>query len=170
MHSLTLARYQMVLCGVQYAEAGNFLLLNQHRAFQSFVPFIVIAEVAQSELAKRALEQQGVEDIVVWPLHQGQLEDSLREAMYLYQMRVTIAHRRQTLNTLRSWQSFPLQQPPRDRMDEYLLPRQSLQACERTIQRIETNLQYLTDVVDECERRAKMRAVEHLGLLGSSRR
>ena len=64
MHSLTIARYQVVVCGVQFAEAKNFLLLKQHRAFQSFVPFIVIAEAQDKTLAKCALEQ-GVEDIIL---------------------------------------------------------------------------------------------------------
>jgi len=166
MYSLTNARYQVVVCGVQFAEAENFLLLKQHRAFQSFVPFIVIAEAQDRALAKCAMEQ-GVEDIIVWP-HNGQLEESLREAMWLYQMRVTIAHRRQTLHTLRSWQTIPPdQQPPLDRMyARLLLPKQTLRVYQRTIQRIETNLKSLTDMADECERRARTRALEHLDILG----
>jgi len=166
MYSLTNARYQVVVCGVQFAEAENFLLLKLHRAFQSFVPFIVIAEAQDRALAKCAMEQ-GVEDIIVWP-HNGQLEESLREAMWLYQMRVTIAHRRQTLDTLHSWHVIPPgQKPPLDPMYErLLLPKQTLPVYQRTIQRIETNLKYLTGIVDECERRARKRAVEHLDLLG----
>jgi len=171
MHSLTIARHQVVLCSVQFADAENFLLLKQHRAFQSFVPFIVIAEAQDKALAKCALEQ-GVEDIIVWPLHKGQLEESLREATWLYQMRVTIAHRRQTLDTLRSWQAIPPgPKPPLDRMYErLLLPKQTVRVYQRTIQRIETNLKYITDMADECERRARTRAVEHLDLLGRGRR
>jgi DNA-binding NtrC family response regulator len=167
MQSLTIARYQVVVCRVQFADAENFLLLKQHRAFQSFVPFVVIAEAQDRALAKCALEQ-GVEDIIVWPLHKGQLEETLREAMWLYQMRVTIAHRRQTLDTLRSWEAIPAgQKPPFDRMYErLLLPKQTLRVYQRTIQRIETNLKALTDMADECERRARTRAVEHLDLLG----
>jgi DNA-binding NtrC family response regulator len=168
MHSLTTGRYQVVVCGVHLAEAQNYLLLRQHRAFQSFVPFIVIAAAQDRELAKCVLEQQGVEDIVVWPIHKDQLEDSLREAMCLYQMRVTIAHRRQTLDTLRSWQSSPpLENPPVNRMyDHLLLPKRALSVYQRTIQRMETNLNYLTDMLDECERQARARAVEHLDSLG----
>jgi DNA-binding NtrC family response regulator len=170
MHSLTIARYQVVVCGVQFAEAENFLFLKQHRAFQSFVPFVVIAEAEEKTLAECALEQQDVEDIIVWPLHKGELEESLREAMYLYQLRMTIAHRRQTLHTLRSRQSFPspIQKPTVDGLYDRLLrrPKQSLRTYERTIQQIETNLKYLTDMLDESERQTKTRAVEHLDLLG----
>jgi DNA-binding NtrC family response regulator len=171
MHSLTIARYQVVVCSVQFAEAENFLLLKQHRAFQSFVPFIVIAEVQDRALAECSLEQ-GVEDIIVWPPHQVQLEESLRQAMWLYQMRVTIAHRRQTLDTLRNWEAMPAgQKPSFDRMYErLLLPKQTLRVYQRTIQRIEANLKYLTDMADECEKRAHTRAVEHLDLLGSGGR
>ena len=167
MHSLTIARYQVVVCRVQFAEAENFLLLKQHRAFQSSVPFIVIAEAQDRALAKCALEQ-GIDDIIVWPLHKGQLEETLREAMWLYHMRVTIAHRRQTLDTLRSWEAIPAgQKPPFDRMYErLLLPKQTLRVYQRTIQRIETNLKDLTDMADEYERRARTRAVTHLDLLG----
>lgn len=167
MHSLTIARYQAVVCRVQFAEAENFLLLKQHRAFQSSVPFIVIAEAQDRALAKCALEQ-GVEDIIVWPLHKGQLEETLREAMWLYHMRVTIAHRRQTLDTLRSWEAIPAgQKPPFNRMYErLLLPKQTLRVYQQTIQQIETNLKDLTGMADECERRAHTRAVEHLDLLG----
>lgn len=170
MHSLTIARYQVVVCRVQFAEAENFLLLKQHRAFQSFVPFIVIAEAQDRALAKCALEQ-GVEDIIVWPLLKGQLEESLREAMWLYQMRVTIARQRQTLDTLHSWHVIPPgQKPPLDSMYEpLLLPKQTLPVYQRTIQRIETNLKDLTDMADECEKRARTRAIEHLDFLGRGR-
>ena len=83
MHSLTNGRYQVVVCGVQLADAQNFLLLRQHQAFQSWVPFIVIAAPQDRALAKCVLEQQGVEDIVIWPPHKDQVQDSLREAMCL---------------------------------------------------------------------------------------
>jgi DNA-binding NtrC family response regulator len=171
MQSLTIARYQVVVCRVQFADAENFLLLKQHRAFQSFVPFIVIAEAQDRALAKCALEQ-GVEDIIVWPLHKGQVEETLRDAMWLYQMRVIIAHRTQTLETLRNWEAIPAgQKPPFDHMYErLLLPKQTLRVYQRTIQRIETNLKYLTEMADECERRARTRAVEHLSLLGDGAR
>src|SRR5262249_34213163 len=170
MQSLSAARYQVVVCSMQFTEAEKFLLLKQHRAFQSFVPFIVIAEAQEQTLAKCALEQ-GVEDIIVWPLHKGQAEQSLRDAMWLYQMRVTVAHRRETLETLRSWQAIPGQKPPFDRMYErLLLPKQTLRVYQRTIQRIETNLKCLTDMADECERRARTRALEHLDILGRGAR
>jgi len=167
MHSLTIARYQVVVCRVQFAEAEDFLLLKQHRAFQSFVPFMVIGEAQDRALAKCALEQ-GVEDIIVWPLHKGQMEESVREAMWLYQMRVTIAHRRQTLDTLRSWETVPAgQKAPFGRMYErLLLPKPTLRVYQRTVQRIETNLRDLSDMADECEKRARTRAIEHLDLLG----
>src|SRR5215831_9916219 len=171
MQNLSAARYQVVVCGVQFTEAEKFMLLKQHRAFQSFVPFIVIAEAQEQTLAKCALEQ-GVEDIIVWPLQKGQAEQSLREAMWLYQMRVTVAHRRQTLETLRSWQATPTdKKPPFDRMYErLLLPKQTLRVYQRTIQRIEKNLKYLTDMADECEGRARTRALEHLDILGRGAR
>ena len=168
MHSLTNGRYQVVVCGAQLADAQNFLLLRQHRAFQSLVPFIVIAAPEDRALAKRVLEQQGVEDIIVWPPHKDQVEDSLREAMCLYQMRVTITHRRQTLHTLRSWQSFPPPEslPVSNMYDRLLLPKETLRVYHRTIKRIETNLKYLADMVGDCERQTRTRAIEHLDLLG----
>jgi FixJ family two-component response regulator len=171
MHSLTNGRYQVVVCGVQLADAQNFLLLRQHRAFQSWVPFIVIAAPQDRALAKCVLEEQGVEDIIIWPPHKDQVQDSLREAMCLYQLRVTIAHRRQTLHTLRSWQSFP---PPEDlamssMYDRLLLPEQTLRIYHRTIKRIETNLKDLTEMVEESERQARSRADAHLDLLGRER-
>ena len=172
MHSLTNGRYQVVICGVQLAGAQNFLLLRQHRAFQSFVPFIVIATTHEWELAKCVLEQPGVEDIIVWPPHNNQIEDSLREAMCLYHLRVTIAHRRQTLDTLRSWQSFPPDEttPMSGVHDRFLLPKQTLRVYHRTIKRMETNLKDLSDMVGESERRARARAIEHLDLLGGQGR
>src|SRR4030095_11018448 len=100
-------------------------------------------------LAKCVLEEQGVEDIIIWPPHKDQVQDSLREAMCLYQLRVTIAHRRQTLHTLRSRQSFPPpENPPMSSMyDGLLLPKQTLRSYYQTIKRIETNLKDLTDMV-----------------------
>ena len=168
MHCLTNARYQVVVCGVQLAEAQNFMLLRQHRAFQSFVPFIVIAEGRDRALAKSALEQDGVEDIIVWPLNKNQLGDSVREAMSLYQLRVTIAHRKQTLQTLRSWQSFPPSENASGQhiSDHLLLPKPTLRVYQRTLQRLETNLSHLSDMVAECERQVRARAIEHLDLLG----
>lgn len=168
MHSLTNGRYQVVVCGVQLAEAQNFLLLRHHRAFQSLAPFLVIAAPQDRAVAKRVLEQQGVEDIIVWPLHKDQVQDSLREAMCLYQTRVTIAHRKQTLETLRSWQSFPPPETlPRTSMDnQLLLPKQTLMLYHRTIKRMETNLKYLADMVNDYEQQARARAIEHLDLLG----
>lgn len=168
MHCLTNARYQVVVCGVQFAEVSNFLLLRQHRAFQSLVPFIVIAEAQESALAKCALEQQSIEDIIVWPLHKGQVEESLRETMCIYQMRVTIAHRKLTLHTLQSWQSLtPVEKLPGDGIYKRILPsKQSMRTYQRTIQRIESNLKDLTSMVNEWEKQSRMRAVEHLELLG----
>ena len=149
-----------------FAEAHDFLLLRQHRAFQSFVPVIVIATTQDRELAKSVLEQEGVEDIVAWPLHKNQLEESLREAMCLYQTRVTIAHRTQTLHKLHRLESFPpLENQPGSGISDYL-PKQVPRVNQRTIQRMETNLKYLTDMLEDCERKARVRAVEHLDLLG----
>ena len=167
MHCLTIARYQVVVSGVELAGAENFSLLKQHRGFQLMVPFIVIAEAQDRALAQCALER-GIEDIIVWPLQKGQVEESVREAMWLYQMRLTIAHRRQTLDTLHSWEAIPAgQKPPFDRMYErLLLPKQTLRVYQRTVQRIETNLKFLTDFADEREIQARNRAFEHLDLLG----
>jgi DNA-binding NtrC family response regulator len=152
MHSLSTARYQVVLCGVQFAEAGDFMLLKHHRAVQQAVPFLLVAQGQDRDLAQCAVMQQGVEDIVVWPLVNGQLEDSLRQAMCLYRTRLTMADRLQRLHTLHSCQSLP--------------PRQTRGA----IRRIEANLKDLARVVDDCEREAHKRAVDHLDLLGRAER
>lgn len=147
MHSLSTARYQAVLCGAQFAEAGDFMLLKQHRAFQPAVPFLIVAEGQDRDLVKWALEQ-GVEDIVVWPLLKDQLEESLQHAMCLYQTRLTMAHRRERLHTLHSCQS---------------LPQKHTRAA---IRQIEANLKDLARLVDDCEREAQERTIEHLDLLG----
>lgn len=152
MRSLSTARYQVVLCGAQFAEAGDFMLLKQHRAVQLAVPFLLVAEGQDRDLAQCALMQEGVEDIIVWPLLKGQLEESLREAMCLYRTRLTMADRRQRLHTLHSCQSLP--------------PRQTRGA----IRSIEANLKDLARVVDDCEREAHKRAVDHLDLLGRGER
>jgi DNA-binding NtrC family response regulator len=152
MHSLSTDRYQVVLCGAKFAEAGDFNLLKQHRAFQQAVPFLLVAEGQDREVAQCALMQQGVEDIVVWPLVHGQLEESLRQSMCLYRTRLTMADRRQHLHTLHSCQSLP--------------PRQT----RRAIRRIEANLKDLARLVDDCEREAHKRAVDHLDLLGRAQR
>jgi DNA-binding NtrC family response regulator len=152
MHSLSTARYQVVLCGAQFAAAGDFMLLKQHRAVQQAVPFLLVAQGQDRDLAQCAVMQQGVEDIVVWPLLKGQLEESLRQAMCLYRTRLTMADRRQHLHTLHSCQSLP--------------PRQTRGA----IRRIEANLRDLARVVVDCEREAHKRAVDHLDLLGRAER
>jgi CheY-like chemotaxis protein len=170
MHSLTIARYQVVVCGVQLAVAESFSLLKQHRAFQSSVPFIVIAESQDRALAQCALEQ-GIEDIIVWPLQKDQVEETLREGMWLYQMRLTIFHRKHTLDALRSWQVIaPDKMPPVAPIYERLPRPKSLRAYQRMIQRIETNLKYVTSMADEREKQARARAIEHLDLLGRSNR
>ena len=152
MHSLTNARYQIVLCGIQFAEAANFMLLKQHRAFQPAVPLLLVAEGEDRDLVKCALEQDAVEDVVIWPLLKGQLEESLRQAMCLYQTRLTMADRQQRLHTLHSCQSLPSKQ------------------TRRAIRRIEANLKDLARVVEDCEREAHKRAVNHLDLLGRAER
>jgi len=168
MHSLTIARYQVVVCSVQLAVAESFSLLKQHRAFQSNVPFIVIAELQDRALAQCALEQ-GIEDIIVWPLQKDQVKESLREGMWLYQMRLTIFHRKHTLDALRSWQAIaPDKMPPVAPIYERLPRPKSLRAYQQTIQRIETNLKYVTSMAEERERQARTRAIEHLDLLGRS--
>ena len=50
--------------------------------------------------------------------------------------------------------------------DQLLLPKQTLIVYHRTIKRMETNLRYLADMVDDYERQARARAIEHLDLLG----
>jgi hypothetical protein len=87
--------------------------------------------------------------------------------MCIYQMRVTIAHRKLTLHTLQSSQSLtPVEKLPVDGIYKRILPsKQSMRTYQRTIQRIESNLKDLTSMVDECEKQTRMRAVEHLELL-----
>ena len=168
MHYLTSAPFQVVVSGVQLAGWENFSLLKQHRGFQSMVPFIAIAEAQDRALAQYALEQ-GIEDIIVWPLQKDQVEKSLREGMWLYQMRLTIFHRKHTLDALRSWQAIaPDTMPPVAPIYERLPRPKSLRAYQRTIQRIETNLKYVTSMAEERERQAKARAIEHLDVLGRS--
>jgi DNA-binding NtrC family response regulator len=148
MHSLSTARYQVVLCGAEFAGVADFMLLKQHRAFQPSVPFLIVAEGQDRDLVKWALEQEGVEDIVVWPLLKDQLEESLQHAMCLYQTRLTMAHRQQRLHALYSCQSLP--------------PKHTRAA----IRQIEANLKDLARLVDDCEREAHERTIEHLDLLG----
>jgi DNA-binding NtrC family response regulator len=148
MHSLSTVRYQVVLCGAQFAGVADFMLLKQHRAFQPAVPFLMVAEGQDRDLVKWALEQEGVEDIVVWPLLKDQLEESLQHAMCLYQTRLTMLHRQQRLDALHSCQSLP--------------PKHTRAA----IRQIEANLKDLACLVDDCEREAQERTMEHLDLLG----
>jgi len=56
--------------------------------------------------------------------------------MSLYQLRLTIAHQKQTLNSPRSWQSFP---PRTDMTHDMHPPKQTQRAYERTMQRMEMN-------------------------------
>jgi hypothetical protein len=97
---------------------------------------------------KWAVEHEGIEHIVVWPLLKDQLEKSLQHAMCLYQTRLTMAHRRQRLHALHSCESLP---PKRTRA---------------TIRQIEANVKDLARLVDDCEREAQQRTIEHLDLLG----
>ena len=152
MHSLTAAQYQVVLCGTKFAEAMGFMLLKQHRTLQPAVPFLLVAEGRDRDLARCILEHEGIEDIVIWPLLKGQLEESLRHALCLYRTRLTMAERNQRLHTLHSCQSLPQKQ------------------TRRAIRRIEANLKDLARLVDECERETHKRAVDHLDLLGRGER
>jgi DNA-binding NtrC family response regulator len=148
MHSLSTARYQVVLCGAEFAGVADFMLLKQHRTFQQAVPFLVVAEGQDRDLVKSALKLEGIEDIVVWPLLKNQLEESLQHAMCLYQTRLTMAHRQQRLHALYRCQS---------------LPQKHTRAA---IRQIEANLKDLSRLVNDCEREAQERTMEHLDLLG----
>jgi hypothetical protein len=152
MHSLSTARYQVVLCGAEFAGVADFMLLKQHRAFQPAVPFLIVADGQDRDLVKSTLEREGVEDIVVWPLLKDQLEESLQHAMCLYQTRLTMAHRQQRPHALYSCQSLP--------------PKHTRAA----IRQIEANLKDLARLVDDCEREAQERTIEHLDLLGRGER
>jgi CheY-like chemotaxis protein len=155
MHSLTIARYQVVVCGVQLAAAEGFSLLKQHRAFQSSVPFIVIAEPQDRAIAQCALDQ-GIEDIIVWPIQKDQVKESIWESLWLYQMRLTIFHRKHTLDALRRWQAIaPDKMPPVAPIYERLPRPKSLRAYQRTVQRLETNLNYVTSMGEERERQGR---------------
>ena len=150
MHTLTTACYQVVLFGAQFSETGNFLLLKQHRACQPGVPILLVAERQERDLVQRALEQEDVEDIVVWPLLRGQVKNSVQDGMCLYRTRLTMADRRKRLALLRSDQSLP----PKE--------------ARRAIRQIEANVKDLARVVHDCERDAQRRAIEHFDLLGRS--
>lgn len=148
MHSLTSGCYQVVLCGARFAEVGDFLFLKQRRAFQPAVPILLIAERQDHDLVQRAMEQEEVEDVVVWPLIKEQLETSVRGALCLYRTRLTMADRQEHLSILRSGRSLPQKQ------------------TRRAIRRTETNVKQLGRVLDDCEREAQKRAIQHLDLLG----
>lgn len=148
VHRLTTVRYQVVLCGVQFAAARDFLLLKQHRVFQPAVPILLLGEREDYDLVQRALEREQVEDIVVWPLLKDYLQTSVRDAMSLYRTRLTMADRRARLSILRSGHSLP--------------PKQT----HRAIRRVEANVKDLARVVADCEREAQKRVIEHFDLLG----
>ena len=166
MHVLTLRRYQVVVSGVELAEADNFLLVRCHRDYQPFAPFIVTAERKERLLATRAVEF-GVDDIIVNPLDQVQAEDSLRRALWLYQMRVMITQREQTLQKLRNWRAMNyVSERMGTLIDERILGmEETLRVYQRTIQQIETSLSYLNGVAAHCETQARARTAEQLDAL-----
>lgn len=163
MEKLALARYQLVVTGVDFAEAENFALLRRHRDYQLYTPFIVTAEAGDRLLVTRAVEF-GIDDIIVTPVDQVQAQDSLRRALWLYQMRVAMAQRKQTLEKLRRWRDIvPVKEPAGTVIDERMLDmKETLRAYERTIEQIETSLKYLTGVAESYETQAREKTAEHL--------
>jgi len=166
MHALTLSRYQLVVSDVALAEAENFSLLRRHRVYQPFSPFIVTAQREDRLLATRAVEY-GVDDIIVSPIDQVEAENSVRRAMWLYQMRVMMSQRIQTLDKLRNWRAIAnVTETVGALVDERVLGMQeTVDAYQRTIQQIETSLKYLTGVATHFETQAKTRIAENLNSL-----
>ena len=146
---------------------GHFSLLKWNQDKHPPTPFLITVDVHHKKLAYKALEQ-GALDCILKPVNTAQAVPAMREALWLYRFRVTIAHRKDTLDALKT-QHAALVLNMQDKPEQAdLIERgikqveKTINSCERTIAAIETSLQCLNRCANAVEHRARQRALARL--------
>ena len=153
------------------ATNNNFLLLKTAQSFSCAVPFLAAAK-GQYEAALSDLLRHGAFDILRCCCGPGEPSRVVRPALWLYQLRLTMHHRRQRLEafrrrrendrTMHSVQRVEIiQRTIRDIEQTNLL-------CERTMKQIESSLEVLERISHGVERHARECAMRMVQLLENS--
>jgi DNA-binding NtrC family response regulator len=160
-------QYHAVISDPRLAEAADYSLLDHTQSLSCPVPIVLSEKNGDGQAVSRALAR-GALDLIRCSFSGIQASEVIRRALWLYQLRLTIFHRRQRLDALRlGHQAVPLT-PYQSR---YLVERtiQNIEEahllCERTIQQIESSIQVLQDICDHFESDARECALRVARLL-----
>jgi len=154
--------YQLLISGVHLAEMDDFLLLTRTQALETFVPLVITASALEKESARQVL-QQGAFDLITTPLDHEQTVSTISLALWHNKLTTLIASRDKALER---YQRHITKFPGNRRGEAFRTIQKSIEesiaAHERTIDRIETNVNCFADLAKNVESQARERALERL--------
>ena len=163
---LATGSYHAIIANAHLAVMDDQFLLRYQQTVQPYVPFLVSTEASERALAEQALKS-GALNLLVQPIDAEQIQNTIRPALWLFQIRLTI-HRRQeharklrerlTISSISSAHRKGIEQNLRDVEDVY-------SSCLRAVDQIESSLRYLQETAADLEREAHERGHRALGLL-----
>jgi len=146
----------------------DYSLITLAQLRQPAAPLIITVSASEHTAAMKALEQ-GVFNCLVLPVEPAQAVPTVQRALWLYQLRVTVARRKHTLELLRQRREALLAQDhgmsqQRARVIErsFLSMIDTVTACERSMAAIEKSLSYLSDTALAVAAQAREQAFHRL--------
>jgi DNA-binding NtrC family response regulator len=160
--------YHAVISDARLAEAADYSVLKRAQSLSCPVPVLLSEKTGDSQAVSRALAR-GALDMIRCSLSGVAASEVIRRALWLYQLRQTIHHRRQRLETLRSEHITYTRTVP---MQTMMLVERTMKnieeaehLCERTIQQIESSIRVLQEICDHFEADARECALRVARLL-----
>ena len=152
--------YHVIIANANFAVRDSCALLKGHQSTRAHTPFLVTIGSSEHALARQAL-RAGAFDVLVNPIDAQQIVDSVRPALWLYQLRFDIQLHRQRVreyqqrldasNTISPAHKQNLKQNCLDIEEAY-------SACERSIEQIEGSLRHLQNIARIIETEARQRS------------
>ena len=156
-------RYHAVVTDARSAEADDYSLLKGAEALSCPIPLLLSVKGSDAQALKRTLGR-GAFDIIRNPSREVEASETIRRALWFYQLRLTIHRRRQRLNEYRrkkqSYDAAAEHEAISHRISEQrrLIIENAIQdmeqtnlLCERTIQQIDTSLRMLEQISRQFE-------------------
>lgn len=163
---LVSAPYHLIIANANFAVRDRDSLLKNHQSTGSHAPFLVTIGSSEQDLARQALEA-GAFDVLRKPIDTKQIEKSVRPALWLYQLRVTIHLRQERIRQYKERLAASTIISPTHKEDltqNYRDIEEAYLACQRSITQIEVSLRYLENTALQIEAEARQRRCRAIGL------
>jgi len=159
---------QTVITNTEFIEGQRASLITLARSQKPVVPVIITVNPLEKAAAVRALEK-GVFDCISTPVDTAKAVESVRRALWLYQLRMAIARHKQTLvifqqrHTAFSAGDSPPSEHPVQVVDHGTKQMEAtLAALKLNIATIQTSVTYLTETASALQAQAREQALHCL--------